>query len=136
MSQVTGVSTVLLIRIGAMSSSNIPKIRVAIYSDDSAIRAAIISALGRQMASDLPTHEVIEFATAPALRAYVDRPDLSGNLKADLFILDGSVNICGITLFEPNTSLEKPPSAIFSAIAGTGKSASRQKRITLVLRRC
>ena len=89
MSQVTGVSTVLLIRIGAMSSSNIPKIRVAIYSDDSAIRAAIISALGRQMASDLPTHEVIEFATAPALRAYVDRPDLSGNLKADLFILDG-----------------------------------------------
>jgi DNA-binding response OmpR family regulator len=32
---------------------------------------------------------VIEFATAPALRAFVDRRDLAGNFKADLFILDG-----------------------------------------------
>ena len=89
MSQVTGVFSVLLIRIAVMSSSDTSKIRVVIYSDDSAVRAAIISALGRKMAADLPNHEVIEFATATAMRAFVDRPDLHGNLKADLFILDG-----------------------------------------------
>ena len=89
MSQVTGVFSALLIRIAVMSSSDTSKIRVVIYSDDSAVRAAIISALGRKMAADLPNHEVIEFATATAMRAFVDRPDLHGNLKADLFILDG-----------------------------------------------
>lgn len=89
MSQVTGVFCALLIRIAVMSSADTSKIRVVIYSDDSAVRAAIISALGRKMATDLPNHEVIEFATATAMRAFVDRPDLHGNLKADLFILDG-----------------------------------------------
>jgi len=89
MSQVTGVLAMNLIRITAMSSAETSKIRVVIYSHDSAVRAAVISALGRKIAADLPTHEVLEFATAPALRAYVDRPDLEGNFKADLFILDG-----------------------------------------------
>ena len=72
-----------------MSEVQNPKVRIAIYSDDSAVRDAIVSALGRKVAADLPAHEVIEFATASALRAFVDRPDLSGNLKVDLFILDG-----------------------------------------------
>lgn len=72
-----------------MSSAGIAKVRVVIYSDDSAVRASIIAALGRKVAADLPNHEVIEFATAAALRASIDRPDLQGNLKADLFILDG-----------------------------------------------
>jgi DNA-binding response OmpR family regulator len=72
-----------------MSSAETSKIRVVIYSHDSAVRAAVISALGRKIAADLPAHEVIEFATAPALRSFVDRPDLSGKFKADLFILDG-----------------------------------------------
>ena len=72
-----------------MSNTETSKIRVVIYSHDLAVRAAIISALGRKIAADLPAHEVLEFATAPALRAYVDRPDVSGNFKADLFILDG-----------------------------------------------
>jgi DNA-binding response OmpR family regulator len=72
-----------------MSEVQNPKVRIAIYSDDSAVRDAIVSALGRKVAADLPAHEAIEFATAPALRAFVDRPDLSGNLKVDLFILDG-----------------------------------------------
>ncbi len=89
MSQVTGVLAMILIRITAMSSTETSKIRVVIYSHDSAVRAGIISALGRKIAADLAPHEVIEFATAPALRAFVDRPDLAGNLKADLFILDG-----------------------------------------------
>jgi len=93
MSQVTGVLRPFLIRIPTMSSSETPKtsskIRVVIYSDDSAVRASVISALGQKMAADLPVHEIVEFATAGALRAFVDRPDLHGNLKADLFILDG-----------------------------------------------
>ena len=89
MSQVTGDLALNLIRIAPMSSAETSKIRVVIYSDDSAVRSAVISALGRKIAADLPAHEVIEFATAPALRAFVDRPDLAGKFKADLFILDG-----------------------------------------------
>ena len=89
MSQVTGVLLINLIRIASMSSSETSKIRVVIYSHDSAVRAAIISALGRKIAADLPAHEILEFATAPALRVFVDRPDLAGKFKADLFILDG-----------------------------------------------
>lgn len=89
MSQVTGVLAMNLIRIATMSSAETSKIRVVIYSHDSAVRAAVISALGRKIAADLPSHEVLEFATAPALRAFVDRPDQAGNFKADLFILDG-----------------------------------------------
>ena len=89
MSQVTGVLLINLIRIVSMSSSETSKIRVIIYSHDSAVRAAVISALGRKIAADLPAHEILEFATAPALRVFVDRPDLAGKFKADLFILDG-----------------------------------------------
>ena len=89
MSQVTRVFATNLIRIESMSGAENMKIRVVIYSDDSAVRTAIISALGRKIAADLPAHEVIEFATAPALRAFVDRRDVTGKFKADLFILDG-----------------------------------------------
>jgi DNA-binding response OmpR family regulator len=89
MSQVTGVLGFNLIRIASMSSSETSKIRVVVYSHDSAVRSAVISALGRKIAADLPAHEILEFATAPALRVFVDRPDLAGNFKADLFILDG-----------------------------------------------
>ena len=89
MSQVTGALLIILIRIASMSSSETSKIRVVIYSHDSAVRAAVISALGRKIAADLPVHEILEFATAPALRVFVDRPDVAGKFKADLFILDG-----------------------------------------------
>ena len=89
MSQVTGDLAISLIRIAIMSSSETSKIRVVVYSHDSAVRAAVISALGRKIAADLPAHEILEFATAPALRVFIDRPDLAGKLKADLFILDG-----------------------------------------------
>lgn len=34
-----------------------------------------------------------------------------------------STKACGITFFEPNTSHEKPPKAIFNANAGTGNNA-------------
>lgn len=89
MSQVTAVLGVNLIRLVSMSSSETSKIRVVVYSHDSSVRSAVISALGRKIAADLPAHEILEFATAPALRVFVDRPDLAGNFKADLFILDG-----------------------------------------------
>ena len=67
------------VRLSDMSSLNI-----LVYSDDSTVRAAVISALGRQVAPDLEPHKIHEFATAPALRLYVD-----SNKSVDLFILDG-----------------------------------------------
>jgi len=62
--------------------------RVVIYSDDSDVRAAIKASLGSKLASDL-TVEVTEFATADALRQYIDQTDTNGAVRADLFILDG-----------------------------------------------
>jgi DNA-binding NtrC family response regulator len=70
-----------------VSSSRKPIIIV--YSDDSSVRSAITAALGKRVADDLPEHQIEEFATAPALRAFVDRKNTSGALRADLFILDG-----------------------------------------------
>lgn len=70
-----------------MSTSHKPIIIV--YSDDSSVRAAIVAALGKRVANDLPEHQVEEFATGPALRAFVDRKSVSGQLRADVFILDG-----------------------------------------------
>ena len=65
-------------------SEQIQKKQVVIYSDDSSVRAAIIASLGRRIATDLPEHVTHEFATGPALRAYVDAKS-----SVDLFILDG-----------------------------------------------
>jgi len=62
---------------------------IIVYSDDSSVRAAIVAALGKRVAADMPEHQVHEFATGPALRAFVDRKGTSGELRADLFILDG-----------------------------------------------
>jgi DNA-binding response OmpR family regulator len=62
---------------------------IVVYSDDSAVRQSIVAALGKKVASDLPEHQIEEFATGPALRSYIDRKSVSGNLRADLFILDG-----------------------------------------------
>lgn len=63
--------------------------QIIVYSDDSSVRKSIASALGRRSAKDLPEHEIHEFATAPALRAYIDTKNLAGEFRADLFILDG-----------------------------------------------
>jgi len=62
---------------------------IIVYSDDSSVRSAITAALGKRVADDLPEHQIEEFATAAALRAFVDRKSTSGELRADLFILDG-----------------------------------------------
>ena len=68
------------------------KKHIIVYSDDSTVRASVISALGKRAAKDLPEHEIREFATAPALRAYIDTKNLSGGFRADLFILDGETS--------------------------------------------
>ena len=65
------------------------KKQIIVYSDDSSVRAAVVSALGRRAAADLPEHDVHEFATGPALRAYIDSKNVGGGFRADLFILDG-----------------------------------------------
>lgn len=59
-------------------------LQIALYSDDASVRETVRKALGNRLAQDLPSHEIMEFATAPALRSYVD----SGK-KVDLYILDG-----------------------------------------------
>ena len=74
------------IRLWAMSET---KKQIIVYSDDSSVRASIVSALGRRVAVDLPEHEIHEFATGSALRAYVDGKCVGGGSRADLFILDG-----------------------------------------------
>lgn len=59
-------------------------LKIAIYSDDSAVRQTLVGALGKRLSPELPEHEVMEFATGPALRQYLDNKG-----KVDLFILDG-----------------------------------------------
>jgi hypothetical protein len=63
--------------------------RIVVYSDDSTVRASVVSALGQRVAHDLPAHEIFEFATAAALRVFVDKTGPEGECRADLFILDG-----------------------------------------------
>ncbi|CAB4593481.1 MAG: hypothetical protein F2703_01015 [Actinobacteria bacterium] len=71
------------VRIDLMSEQILKK-QIVIYSDDSSVRASIIASLGRRVASDLAEHTIHEFATGPALRAFVD-----SGAPVDLFILDG-----------------------------------------------
>ena len=65
-------------------SEQIHKKQIIVYSDDSSVRATIIAALGRRVATDLPEHVIHEFATGAALRSYIDAKSI-----VDLFILDG-----------------------------------------------
>ncbi len=65
------------------------KINIVLYSDDSTVRAAVKSALGRSLSPEMGEHQIREFATADALRLYVDgvKPDSLNPI--DVFILDG-----------------------------------------------
>ena len=60
------------------------ELKIIVYSDDSSVRQNIVGALGKRLSTDLPEHQILEFATGPALRLYLDQKG-----KADLFILDG-----------------------------------------------
>ena len=65
------------------------KLNFVLYSDDSTTRAAVISALGRRVAADMPEHQIREFATADAMRLYVDSVKPGSTNPIDLYILDG-----------------------------------------------
>jgi len=60
------------------------EISIALYSDDASVRESIRKALGRRLSSDLPEHQIHEFATAPALKLFA-----ASKKRVDLFILDG-----------------------------------------------
>ena len=62
--------------------------KIAIYSDDQSVRQAVKAALGSKLAGGIEV-ETIEFATADALRLYVDETCTKGEVRVDLFILDG-----------------------------------------------
>ena len=68
-----------MVRLSTMSA-----LKILVYSDDSSIRQNLINALGKRLAPELPENEILEFATGPALRQYLDTKG-----KVDLFILDG-----------------------------------------------
>ncbi len=58
-------------------------VRTLVYSDDVETREAVILALGRRPAPDVPELEYVECATEPTVIRTVDRGDI------DLVILDG-----------------------------------------------
>lgn len=57
---------------------------ILVYSDDQSVREAITSALGGKLPGESTGHKVVNFATADALRLY-----LNEKRKVSLFILDG-----------------------------------------------
>ncbi len=65
------------------------RLSIVVYSDDLTVRAHIAAALGTSIAPDLAPHTLVEFATGPALRLYVDNKARSADHGIDLFILDG-----------------------------------------------
>lgn len=64
-------------------------LNIVLYSDDSTTRAAITSALGSRVSPEMAEHRIREFATADALRLYVDSVKPGSSAPIDLFILDG-----------------------------------------------
>ena len=60
-----------------------------LYSDDSTTRAAVKAALGSKVSPEMGEHRIKEFATAAALRLYVDGIKPGSDAPIDLFILDG-----------------------------------------------
>jgi CheY-like chemotaxis protein len=65
------------------------KYSIVLYSDDSTVRQAVIAALGTRLAPEMAEHVIHEFATAAALRLYVDGKKPGSESPIDLFILDG-----------------------------------------------
>lgn len=65
------------------------KYSIVLYSDDSNVRKAVIAALGSRVAPEMAEHEIREFATADAVRLFVDGKKPGSDSPIDLFILDG-----------------------------------------------
>jgi len=65
------------------------KYSIVLYSDDVTVREAVIGSLGSRLAPDMAEHVIHQFATAPALRLFVDGKKPGTDSPIDLFILDG-----------------------------------------------
>ena len=65
------------------------KLSILVYSDDSSVRKAVITALGTRLAPELPLNEIHEFATADAHRLFAISENKGNKKGIDLFILDG-----------------------------------------------
>lgn len=59
-------------------------LHIALYSDDASVRSTVRTALGQKLYPNGEELSITEFATADALKLYVD-----SKKKIDLFILDG-----------------------------------------------
>lgn len=65
------------------------KLSILVYSDDSSVRKAVITALGKRLLPEFPENEIHEFATADALRLFAITENKGNKKGIDLFILDG-----------------------------------------------
>jgi|UniRef100_UPI004049C77B DNA-binding response OmpR family regulator len=72
-----------------MSTTQERRYSIILYSDDVTVREAVKAALGTRIAPDMAEHEIREFATAGALRLFVDSKKPGSEKPIDLFILDG-----------------------------------------------
>lgn len=67
------------------------RFRVLVYSDDSDVRNAVITALGTRPHPDLPAFEYVECATEPVVWQHLDYR----RARPDLVILDGEATPAG-----------------------------------------
>ena len=65
------------------------KYSIVLYSDDVTVREAVIGALGSRVSPEMAEHVIHQFATAAALRLFVDGKKVGSESPIDLFILDG-----------------------------------------------
>jgi response regulator RpfG family c-di-GMP phosphodiesterase len=65
------------------------KYSIVLFSDDVTVREAVIGALGSRVSPDMAEHVIHQFATAAALRLFVDGKKVGTDSPIDLFILDG-----------------------------------------------
>jgi DNA-binding response OmpR family regulator len=72
-----------------MSAPRERKYSIVLYSDDLHVREAVIGALGTRLAPEMAEHTIHQFATAAALRLFVDGKKIGTESPIDLFILDG-----------------------------------------------
>lgn len=114
------------IRLPAMANT----VKIVIYSDDSAVRAAMKAALGKRTSDDLPEHEIHEFATGDALRAYMDKKSV------DLVILDAEATPeggMGISRQLKDEVFECPPVLLVTARADDAWLATWSRADAFVL---
>ena len=67
-----------------MSTTQERRYSIILYSDDVTVREAVKAALGTRIAPDMAEHEIREFATAAALRLFVDSKKPGSEKPIDL----------------------------------------------------